>query len=492
MSTSERNLTVTNIGPVEFLELPAPRGRVVVLRGRNGAGKSSTLEAVSAHVSGRGSVAVRDGAVRGEVDGFGAVLKVARRNTRAGELEVVSLEGRFDISTLVDPELKSAEAADGQRIKALVQLAGGSGADPALFYDVLGGQKEFENYVSPSSVETDDLVTMAARIKRDLEKHARLEEDKAQRAIAAAEAARSANGATDLEGPDDAEKLQADLEFAISENSRLKAQAETINQQLFAAKAAREKLDASLQQSSTVGVEAARQAETLAREAFEKATAEVEKLQDLLDQAQTFARLQEIDHKNTLHNLETAIQHEQQLGDCRTAIDAAANLEPVALELLQQAADDVVTAKQALERGVLIRQAKERAAVADQHMNEAAAHRRSADWLRDCAHATDEVLSDMVSKLGCPLAVSGGRLMTNHPARGECHYAELSDGERWKIALDIAIAAVGPNGVLTVKQDAWQDLDPSNQQLIIDHVAETDVTLYTAACDDGELRAEVQ
>jgi hypothetical protein len=491
MSTIERNVTVSNIGPVEHLELPAPRGKVVVLRGRNGAGKTRTLEAVSAHVSGRGNVDVRDGAVRGEVEGFGATLKVARRNTRAGELEVVSLEGRFDVSTLVDPELKSDEAADGVRIKALVQLAGGAGADPALFYPILGGQKAFEDYISPASVETPDLVTMAARIKRDLEKHARLEADKATRAVAAAEAARATASDVDTSGPDDAAALQAELEFAIGEHSRLKAQAESITQRLAAAESARRQLAESQNGFSGMSIDAAKAAEQQALAENNAATAEVGRLEDLLQQARNAAELAHMRWENSVNAVRAAIEHGHTVGAWREAIDAAANIEPIPAELLDEAAADVTAARIALERGALIRQAKANHAEADELMRVAAAHRTTSDWLRDCGHATDEVLSDMVSKLGCPLSVSGGRLVTEHPTRGQTFYSELSDGERWKIALDIAIDAVGPNGVLTIKQDAWQDLDPNNQQLIVDHVAQTDVTLYTAACDDGELRAEV-
>jgi hypothetical protein len=332
---------------------------------------------------------------------------------------------------------------------------------------------------------------MAGRIKRDLEKHARLESDKATRSVAAAEAARAIGADVDTRGPDDADKLQADLEFAIGEHSRLKATADSINQRLLAAESARTKLEASQTSYSGISVEAAKGAELAARESSEAANAEVAKLTDLLAQARGAATMAQMQHENSMNALRVAVEHEQTVTAWREAIDAAANVEPIDATVIAESEADVLAAREALLRGDRIRQAKLKAAEADEHMRQAAEFRRVSDWLRDCAHATDEVLSDMVSKLGCPLSVSGGRLMTVHPVRGTTFYSELSDGERWKIALDIAIAAVGPNGVLTVKQDAWQDLDPNNQQLIIDHVAATDVTLYTAECDAGELRAEV-
>jgi hypothetical protein len=190
--------------------------------------------------------------VRGEVDAFGAVLKVASKQSRGGELEVVSLEGRFHIGTLVDPGLVSDDAADAERIKALVQVAGGKGADSALFYDLLGGQSDFDHYVSTSATDTDDVVTMAARIKRDLEKHARQAEDHAKREVAAAEASRALAGDVDLTVPTDAATLQAELEFAAGEYQRLKTESASITQRLAAAETARRQVAAA--EASQVGL----------------------------------------------------------------------------------------------------------------------------------------------------------------------------------------------------------------------------------------------
>src|SRR3954463_12804904 len=94
-------IELIDIGPIERFAFKPTHG-MNVLKAKNGAGKTCALEAISALTSGRrGKVSHRDGAVRGEVDAFGAVLKVASKQSRGGELEVVSLEGRFHIGTLV-------------------------------------------------------------------------------------------------------------------------------------------------------------------------------------------------------------------------------------------------------------------------------------------------------------------------------------------------------------------------------------------------------
>ena len=108
-----RTVSIKDIGPVKSLTLSIPdTGGICVLRARNGAGKTKALEAVNSLISGNGSLECRDGSLRGEISGFGAKIAVGRSTRRSGELEVTGLEGRFDISMLIDPGLKSPDAAD--------------------------------------------------------------------------------------------------------------------------------------------------------------------------------------------------------------------------------------------------------------------------------------------------------------------------------------------------------------------------------------------
>ena len=61
------------------------------------------------------------------------------------------------------------------------------------------------------------------------------------------------------------------------------------------------------------------------------------------------------------------------------------------------------------------------------------------------------------------------------------------------IALDVAIEAVGPRGLLTIRQEAWEGLDPVNRQAICDHVRARGVVLLTAEATGGdEIVPEVQ
>ena len=106
-------------------------------------------------------------------------------------------------------------------------------------------------------------------------------------------------------------------------------------------------------------------------------------------------------------------------------------------------------------------------------------HRSDADKLRAAGKATDDILSGLVGKLGTALKVKSGRLILD-TKRGETCFADLSPGERWKIALDIAIEQVGAGGVLPIPQEAWESLDPTNRRMLAEHVAGKHVTFITA------------
>ena len=102
--------------------------------------------------------------------------------------------------------------------------------------------------------------------------------------------------------------------------------------------------------------------------------------------------------------------------------------------------------------------------------------------LREKAKQTDEVLSEIVADIpACPLRVIDGRLVTN-TKRGATFYSDLSAGERWRIALDIAIQAVGTGGLLVIPQEAWEGLDPANRAAIDAQAKSAKVVVLTAEC----------
>lgn len=155
------------------------------------------------------------------------------------------------------------------------------------------------------------------------------------------------------------------------------------------------------------------------------------------------------------------------------------------------ASDLVTTTREALEAGLLIRKAKEVERRIKQTKAEASRVEERAAVLREAAKATDNVLDEQVSKL-CPLLkVDDGRLVLE-TRRGQTYFSELSDGERWKIALDIAIAAVGEHGLIVIPQMSFESLDGFARRAIADQARERGVVILTAeSSEDEEVVAEV-
>ncbi len=94
-----KTVVITNTRPIKRLEMSIEPGELLVLRGRNGTGKSHALNAVAALVSGKGSLEVRDGTLKGSVEGFGAKITVAKSTRRSGVLEVTGLEGKLAVAS---------------------------------------------------------------------------------------------------------------------------------------------------------------------------------------------------------------------------------------------------------------------------------------------------------------------------------------------------------------------------------------------------------
>lgn len=483
---------IENVGPIEHLSVPVPSaGGVVVLYGRNGSGKTTALSAVDSLISGRGRVSVRDGEVRGEVTGLGVTMKVARSTRRTGELEVVSLDGRLSVAELVDPGIESADAADAKRIKALVAIADVA-PDASLFHRLLpGGVADFETYVSQTARESEDLVTMAARIKRDLENVARTSEERAKAALAHAQAAREVMGDVDMAAEDDATKLQGLLEQAVRWEMQAKQRRDESSRKLSEADEARAALAAQGSAPAWTLGEADAVVES-AQRAIAAATEDVRKHEDALRDARS-----RLDSARSAHRVAEAERDTiRARGDLAQRLDAAVKAAEglnVAedREAAERATERVGSARAALEQAAVVRRAKEQASKAEQHEREAREHEKRAASFRDAAKGCDDVLSSVVSRYTKQLKVEAGRLVTAHFQRGDTFFADLSDGERWKLALDIAIEAVGENGLLSIPQNAWQDLDPDNRDLIAEHVAGRGVVILTAEATDGELRASV-
>jgi len=487
-------ITVENVGPVKNVAIECPpEGGIVVLKGRNGRGKSKTLEAVEAAMSGRGKPEVRDGAARGKVEGYGVKLTLGKRQTRSGELEVESLEGKLDLAALVDPGLKSAEAADAKRIKALVQLAGVP-ADEELFYGLIGGREQFQAAMAhdsgrPPDMEDLDLTEMAALVKRELEDCARLSEREAVH-FEGQEKARlaAAEGARDGDAPDERTLAEA-LEQAVRDEAAVNARATAATNAAYAAANAKRKLaEAEAGYRGPTRGDAEKSLAT-AQALFNDAQADLASAEAALNRCKETSRQRAAELDAARSAQVAATNHESTIAAWREQLAADAPA-PVSIDEQEAAAQRVSEARKAVEDGAVLRQKLKSLAAAKEAKALAHSHRERAARFREAAAGTDGVLSQAVAKTGSPLRVDDGRLvLSTH--RGPTKFADLSAGERWRIALDVAIESVGDEGVFVIPQEAYEGLDPIARREIAEHVAERRVVVLTAeASDDEEIVVE--
>ena len=464
-----KNIEIKNIGPIASVTIPVPEaGGVVVLTGRNGSGKSHALEAVSAAATGNGKPPLKDMAKSGTVSVPGVTMTVARRQ---GELQVETLDGRLSIADLVDPGVVDPERADARRIKALVGL---SKADISE-----GDLHGFpENLTKDLSL--DDPVAAIAELRKRLNIGAN-EYEKLSAKDEAAATAILESLAGDLDTPIDPAAAQGRVTTALRAMDALQKQDEL-------ARAASERIGAARERLAEFPVVDLEQALQKAAQ-LEDETAQKKALALELKAKYESALA---DYKTSMSDRDTAIAHAEdakaqaKLRDELERQIQEAHVEPPSQDALNAAAAELATAKFAQSLAAqqqVMAQQRERA---DALTLSAQEYADEAKELREKAKQTDEVLSEIVAEIpACPLRVIDGRLVTN-TKRGATFYADLSAGERWRIALDIAIQAVGTGGRLVIPQEAWEGLDPANRTAIDAQAKAAQVVVLTAECSADE------
>jgi hypothetical protein len=494
-------VTIKNVGAIERLEFPVlPEGGVIVIQGEHGLGKSTAVSAIDALTGGREDKRLkpRDGSARGEISGCGVTITLGKRTSRTGELECRSIDGKLSVSDLVDPGIDNQMSADARRIRTLIQLARVN-ADRAAFAELFDSVEEFARVVPEELTQTDDPLAMADAIKKAIEKEARGLEGRseAERALAAS-CAKAIEG-IDLSAPHDSAALNAAYEQAIRDEQEIvtrKANAERHNASL--AKARSEFSDTALAEaecriSLAAGkrMDAANELDSIVAKTT-VATSLVVTLKEQLSQAE--AALNEL-HRESRAAGQTVDRFKSEESDAIKARDAmlktkasleAAEAEVPPEDVVADRQQAVAFARAAVELGVAVRSAIQKEGDRQAHIKRATGLAQRADSLRGAAAGVDSVLSQQIQKIGgCPLLVDGGRLVLNTD-RGREFFSDLSDGERWKIALDVAIDAVGETGLIGIPQVAWEGLNSRVRSLINDHARSRRATIVTAEVTEDE------
>jgi energy-coupling factor transporter ATP-binding protein EcfA2 len=464
-----KTIDVEKIMAARRVSIPVPEdGGVVVLRGRNGTGKSTTLDAVDKLMKRpSGSLEPTDGHDKGSVEGLGVKMTVGRSTRYSGELEVVSLDAKLSIADLVEPGIIDPEAADAKRMKSLLAILQVR-ADGEVWRGLAAHEAEWE-ILEKIADESPDVLTAAAKIKRHYEQNARLcettvAEEQKQLDKFAPECLAEQKPA---EPPSD-DELAAALKAAndaVTALAARKSRAEGI----AGARAAIDELKGELCNELAANTEIAR------------LTSEIDVLQFQLQNARdslaahTRTRDASIKARTEIDRLQKSIE-----------CDAPPTDEEVAAA--ESAAD---AARKNMSACMKLRSVIAGWEHAHQIAAKIAKQKEYAESFRAQAAKTDGVLASLVGNRVKGMTFDGGRMLYKHPDRGLMRYADLSHGERSLIACAALIDGLGAGGLATLPQEFWEGLDPQNRAKIDAMAQRTGVVLITAECsDDAQLTAE--
>ena len=485
------SIIAENIGPVDKAIIPLdPLGGVTVLRGFNGSGKDSLLDAVGRLSGGKQKITCKDKQIKGSIEGLGVRLTIGKKAHKSGECEALSLTGKFDLSDFVDPPLKDQEAADRYRLKALLTIRGVVG-DMDAFAEILPKGSELEKLVSGEAMVEPNIVEQARLIKTDLERKARESEDNAEKARGKAEGARNATGDIPANAEYDEDQKTAELEAAVTEKSRLTMQAEQYKTTTEQAQNAQEALRKADVGPSIGDCECVLESAELL---LENSAEDVKRAQAKLESAKAFEQTQRSERDEAKTELASAKREEATVIAWHESIDAAKNIADVPLSELADADQNVNAIRTQVQQGAVIREAIRQHREAERCDQEARDHDKTADSIRGAARTTDDVLSGLVAS--GRIRVEAGRLVVDHATRGATLFAELSKGEKWRLALLEAVdrlREIEADGlaIIPIPQQAWEGLDPTNKAEVWREARRLQVSIVAAECDDGALRADI-
>lgn len=462
---------------------------VNIFVGRNGAGKSIALNCLRALARGEGKLPLRDGAKKGLVEGFGARITVGATTRHLQEFELENLEGKLSLAQLVDPGLKTPLAADRKRIEALVAITG-SKADINIFaeHDAFK-DTNFSSVVGTKAAGCTDLCDMADRIAKDYQKAARDAEEQADKFANEAAGLYAANQGIDLKGASDDAELQDDYRDALREEATLKANQEASAKAAERRNNAQRKMEEAKQGYAGPTVAEAEARRIAVSGIWHDATAERQNLEIKLKAAQEAEAVAQRQYHEAERVVVEAKRVQELIATCE-GIVSEASVPPVTVAQLTAAADKVKAAHEAVLNGAAIRKAKENVEQAKKRKDDADIYRGTAEKLREAGKAVDQVLSQSIKNKYLFVesqrvekaneVVYEARLMAKHPVRGNVPFEELSAGERWRIAIDLAADLVGEGGLIVIEQEGWEGIDAFERPKLHQHAVERNVIIVTA------------
>lgn len=463
---------VHDVNGIADLTLSLTKPGVYVMRGRNGAGKTSAINAVRAALGDKSATAQpTDGMRAGTVEGPGVTLHVGKNRRRDGTPDV-GLADSGPLATLIDPRLKGDEARAKARIQALLQLCPIEVTDEMLA-DLCCQQKMLLDRIGTK--HGNDLLGYAARVKAEAQAIARECETRAadlkgEMAVADArlgEIGTVPEGTVDTTEEEDRASIeQATKRFALKEQS-------------FQQRVELEERKAKVRESlgDRPNVEWHRSRVNLATAALDELkvkiaqaqaehTAAVEGLRKAEREATTWdgsARIleQPLSGASSFEVMDAKLD----LDRCKTSVELTR-----ALRARRKALEDLDRAR------MLMRTAEKDAA-----------------GMRGVSDAIPAALARALRGAGIPgLTVHDGKLAIQTDA-GVLDWEErLSFGQKVRFALQVALQAAQHDGarVFALDPEFWLALDPEHRTTAHAIAREIGVYLLTEEPAEGALRME--
>ncbi len=478
-------IEIENAGPIAgsfAIQLNGPG--LYELRGSKGTGKSTVLNCLELLAGHRVDISIHDDELSGQVSGFGRAVPLKSRRGK-GELEVHTFESeKFSIADLIDPPFKSESARDKHRLKAMLALTGTQLSREA-FAKLLGA----EVFEQLDVEHTEDPVELARRVKVALESQARHRESQAEYSRGKAAAARQSIEGVDTSRPHDAKALDTTYEQAVRDLAALEEQqtaAITAKQTAQTTKCRLEEIIAGYKGPS---IDEASQDVKMFEGEKQEAETLVKQLEQQLSDAK--GRLQHANDalKTSQRIHEQAVEHQRVVSELTAQLNQdVVDVDAQAIERARQFKDNAQADR---DRGVKIREALAAAEQIKELDAEARKQERLANWLRDKARSTDEVLAEAFASDNLTVKMVDNDLRVvfrKHSGRGKpVLFEQLSDGEKTVAVLDLLLPALEPPALLPIPQRTYQDLPPADRQRLEQYAREHNLYLFGGLVDDGKL-----
>lgn len=488
---------IENVGGIAHATLRLLPG-VNVLRGENGAGKTSAYRAISRAQGAKIELERRDGTQHGSVRGPGVTLRVGKVVRATGHAEL-SLADVSPLSTLIDPQIQDPEAAARARLRALVELLRLSVTDEAVSA-LCGGDAELAAWVAEEvqSEAITDLLGVSEKARRRMHALAREQESAAERAAAV----RIGSG---QRAGEILEALGGDgglTETPVEQARGAVADGGRRYERALAQCEAREALEArQTELRATIGerpdpephLDEADRKKAIAAQAdvtIEEIEEQLEKLRGRLTlEKEIRSRL--LAEQSAALDAASETQSAAERWDEAQTVLAQEATGPTRDELGAIQTDALETPVAELERAE--HSASYRAAVHDgrdaAEAQEAAELKAKA--LRELAAEIPDRLGRILAEAGAPgLTIVGGRVHALTEQGAVDFEKRLSDGQRVRLALSVAAHVFGRGSVVPLDGAYWTTLDPANRAEFAALAGEYGLTVLTEEATGGGLRIE--